>query len=135
MYCRGRIRKIFVAFSEYMNFTCTRSTLVAFCSIFSNKGTTWINFILFYFICSYPHHRSRGFAFVVFVEIDTLIMPSRLLERPSKQGKIYIGKFKDPTILISMDLPRNTTNPAIIFSFRFTTYFDVKKEQVTIFYL
>ena len=43
-------------------------------------------------------------------------------------------------ILIPMDLPRNTTNPTItlilvdrIFALRFTTYFDVKKEQVTIF--
>jgi len=53
--------------------------------------------------------RSRGFAFVVFVEVDTLTTvlsqdhaikgkKVAVKKAASKQGKIYIGKFKDPTI-------------------------------------
>ena len=57
-------------------------------------------------------NRSRGFAFVVFVEVETLtavlskdhhfIKGKKVSVKKavpnSKQGKIYIGKFKDPTI-------------------------------------
>ena len=53
--------------------------------------------------------RSRGFAFVVFQEVDTLntvlsqdhaIKGKKVAVKKaaSKQGKIYIGKFKDPSI-------------------------------------
>merc|ERR1712020_170643 len=53
--------------------------------------------------------RSRGFAFVVFNEVETLntvlaqdhaIKGKKVAVKKaaSKQGKIYIGKFKDPTI-------------------------------------
>merc|ERR1719219_16684 len=53
--------------------------------------------------------RSRGFAFVVFAEVETLnevlkqdhaIKGKKVAVKKaaSKQGKIYIGKFSDPTI-------------------------------------
>ena len=53
--------------------------------------------------------RSRGFAFVVFTEVETLTKvlsqdhaikgkKVAVKKAASKQGKIYIGKFTDPTI-------------------------------------